>query len=179
MNEPPFSRRDHRVLVDNPWHRYCVDRYVQTDGSIGHYYFVQMAGSCATIPLFADGSTVLVRGHRYLLDRELWEFPIGGMKPGETPLDVAKKELKEEAGLSAARWTSLGKVAPYKGVSTEIGHYFLAEDLEIGEQELEPSEDLVVERMPFSDARRLLLSQDVLDGQSAVALLLYDRFRGG
>ena len=176
---PPFSRGPRRVLVDNPWHRYCLERYTHKDGSDGHYYFIEMAGSCAIIPLFEDGTTVLLRSYRYLLDRTLWEFPIGGMRPGEIPQDVAQKELKEEAGIKAKRWTPLGRVAPYKGVSTEIGHYFLAEDLVLGDQELEPSEDVVVERMPFETARQLLLAQDLWDGQSIVGLMLYDRFRQG
>jgi hypothetical protein len=54
MNERrPFQRLQREVPVDNAWHRYCRDRYVQTDGSEGVYYYVDMAGSCASIPLFS------------------------------------------------------------------------------------------------------------------------------
>jgi ADP-ribose pyrophosphatase len=172
----PFTRLSREVLVDNAWHRYCRDRYVQADGSDGTYFYVDMPGSCASIPLFDDGSTVLLRVHRYLLGRELWEFPIGGMRDGEDPLAVAQKELLEEAGLLANDWTPLGRFAPYKGVSNELCHFFLARRLQTAAQHLEPSERITPHRMELAAARRLLLEQDPGDGQSMVGLLLLERW---
>ncbi|MFT7537058.1 MAG: ADP-ribose pyrophosphatase, partial [Hyphomicrobiaceae bacterium] len=159
-----FRRLDREVLVDNAWHRYCRDRYVQRDGSEGTYYYVDMAGSCASIPVFDDGTMTLIRVHRYLLGIDLWEFPIGGMKPGDQPLDVAKAELREEAGLAAEQWTPLGHFAPYKGVSNERCHFFLARQLQEVPQELEPSEAISVHRMPIAEARDTLLGQECGDG---------------
>jgi len=172
----PFERLSREVLIENPWHRYCRDRYVQRDGSEGEYFYVDMAGSAGIVPLFADGTTQLVQVRRYLLGGWVWEFPIGGMNPGENALDVAKKELAEETGLRAGTWTSLGRFAPYKGVSNDITWFFLAQDLVQGEQDLEASEDIRVERMPMAEARERLLSQDILDGQSISGLVLLDRF---
>ncbi len=178
MTEPPFSRLSREVLVDNPWHRYCRDRYVQNDGSEGTYYYVDMPGSCAVIPVFDDGTTVLVQVHRYLLGRDLFEFPIGGMRDGEQPLEVARKELHEEAGLVAGHWTPLGAFAPYKGVSNELCHFFLARQLRQVEQDLEPSERITVHRLPFVEARARLLDQEIGDGQSMAGLLLLERWLG-
>jgi 8-oxo-dGTP pyrophosphatase MutT (NUDIX family) len=172
----PFTRIDREVLVDNAWHRYCRDRYVQRDGSEGTYYYVDMPGSCASIPVFDDGTMILIHVRRYLLGLDLWEFPIGGMKPQESPLAVAQSELREEAGLVANDWTPLGHFAPYKGVSNERCHFFLARDLCQVEQELEPSEDISVHRMPIAEARRTLLGQECGDGQSMAGLLLLDRW---
>jgi 8-oxo-dGTP pyrophosphatase MutT (NUDIX family) len=172
----PFQRLSREILVDNPWHRYCKDRYTQADGSEGVYYYVDMPGSCGSIPVFADGSTVLLRVHRYLLGADFWEFPIGGMKAGEQPLGVAQKELLEEAGLQAAQWTPLGRFAPYKGVSNEICHYWLARDLTELQQQLEPSEQISVHRMPLAEARRRLIDQECSDGQSLSGLVLLDRW---
>lgn len=172
----PFARLSREVLVANPWHRYCRDRYVQADGSEGQYFYVDMAGSSATIPVFADGSTVLVHVHRYLLGCDLWEFPIGGMAPGEDPLAVAKKELAEEAGLAAGEWTKLGAFAPYKGVSNEVTHFFLARDLVERAQHLEASERITVHRLPLAEARRVLVGQPLGDGQSMAGLLLLERW---
>ncbi len=172
----PFSRLSREVLVDNPWHRYCRDRYVQADGSEGTYYYIDMPGSSAAIPVFDDGSTMLVRVHRYLLATDLWEFPIGGMRPGEQAQLVAQKELHEEAGVVASEWTPLGRFAPYKGVSNEVCHVFLARGLRIEQQDLEPSERITAHRMPFLDARRLLMEQELGDGQSMVGLMLLDRW---
>ena len=172
----PFTRLDREVVVDNPWHRYCHDRYVLADGSVGDYWYVDMAGSCAVIPWFEDGSTVLIEVERYLLGRKLWEFPIGGMRPGEQPLPVAQRELLEETGMTASRWDALGHFAPYKGASNELCHFFVARDLTVGEQRLEASERITVHRFPFAEARRRLVDQECGDGQSMAGLLLFERW---
>lgn len=175
----PFTRISRQVLVENRWHRYCRDTYVRRDGTEGEYFYVDMPGSCGTVPLFDDGSTVLLRARRYLLGCELWEFPIGGMRPGEEPLAVAKHELEEEAGLTAGRWTELGQFAPYKGVSNEVCHFFLAQDLTWTAQKLEAEEDITVHQVSLTEARRLLLAQPLGDGQSMVGLMLFEALRAG
>ena len=172
----PFRRLSREVLVDNPWHRYCLDRYVQADASEGAYYYVAMPGSSAVIPVYADGTTAVLRQHRYLLGGDLWEFPIGGMRPGDDALTVAQEELRQEAGLTAGRWTALGAFAPYKGVSNERCHVFLARDLAAVAQELEPSEAITVHRLPLAEARRRVVDQECGDGQSLAALALLDRW---
>ncbi|MCA8974990.1 MAG: NUDIX hydrolase [Planctomycetes bacterium] len=172
----PFRRLDGEVLVSNPWHRYCRDRYIQADGSEGVYYYVDMAGSCGVIPVFDDGSTMLLSVRRYLLGVDLWEFPIGGMKPGEEPFEVAARELHEEAGLAAADWAELGYFAPYKGVSNERCWFFLARGITQLRQQLEPSERIVTHRLPFAEARRRLVEQECGDGQSLAGLMLLERW---
>ncbi|HHI78354.1 MAG TPA: NUDIX hydrolase [Planctomycetes bacterium] len=176
-----FRRIHSEILVENEWHRYRRDRYLLRNGEEGEYYYIDMAGSCGIIPLFEDGSTLLLRVERYLLGRFLYEFPIGGMCPGEAPLEVARKELREEAGLLADDWTALGSFAPYKGASNEICHFFLARGLEERGQELESCENIKALRMPLAHARCLLLEQELPDGQSLAGLMLLDRWqaRGG
>ena len=178
----PFQRLGRRVLTENRWHRYCHDRYTQRDGSEGDYYYVDIAGSSAIVPVLEDGRVVVIRQRRYLLGVDLWEFPIGGIADGENALDVAKKELAEESGYRAASWTALGRFAPYKGVSNELCHVFLATELTRGEQQLEITEDIEVHVMELEEAReRMLASLDDVrglgDGQSLSALAYYDRYR--
>ena len=57
------------VLVENKWHRYCRDRFRQTDGSEGEYYHIDMTGACGTIPLFEDGTIRPVMDETFPLDR--------------------------------------------------------------------------------------------------------------
>ena len=173
---PAFERLSRRVLVENKWHRYCLDRYTQTDGSVGSYFYIDMYGACGIIPLYADGTTALVRVHRYLLGRDLWEFPIGGVDADETPQQAAAKELRQEAGLLADEWHELGKFAPYKGVSNETTWFFLARGLTTTPRELEPSEGITVHRVPLEEARARICEQELGDGQSMVGLMLLDRF---
>ena len=149
---------------------------MQRDGSEGTYYYIDMLGSSAAIPVFADGTMMLVRVRRYLLGIDLWEFPIGGIKVGQDPLVAAQAELREEAGLVADQWTALGQFAPYKGVSNERCHFFLARQLHEVPQELEASEAISVHRMQIAEARCTLLGQECGDGQSMAGLLLLDRW---
>lgn len=179
MSKPkPFTQLSHEVLVDNPWHRYCKDRYVRRDRTEGEYYYIDMPGAVGIIPVFENGDVLVCRQYRYLLGAWLWEFPIGGMEKGGDPLDTARRELREETGYAAERFTMLGSFAPYKGVSNERTHIFLAEGLtEVG-QELEPEEQILVSRMSYAEARDLLLDQELGDGQSWGGLLLYERHLG-
>ena len=83
---------------------------------------------------------------------------------------------REEAGLVAARYDAIGTFAPYKGVSNERCHYFLARELTAVPQSLEPEESLTVHRMPLAEAREVLIGQELADGQSLCGLMLLDRF---
>ena len=174
----PFTRLSRRVLVESSWHRYCQDRYVRADGSEGAYYYVDMPGSCGIVPLWEDGTTVLLRTWRYLLGGWIWEFPIGGMEAGDDPRSAAERELEEETGLRARTWHELGEFAPYKGVSNELCRFFLARDLEQAQAHPEPEEAITVHRMTLDEARVRLLANQPLDGQSLCGLLLLERFLG-
>ena len=170
-----FRRLSREVLVDNPWHRYCLDRYTQADGSEGRYYYVDMPGSCGIVPLFADGSTLLVRVYRYLLGSWLWEFPIGheGRRGScrRCPQGAARGDRLRGAGDAAHR-----QLLAVQGVSNERCHFFLARGLEEVGQDLEASERIEVHRMPWDEARERLLAQELGDGQSMSGLLLYERW---
>lgn len=171
-----FERIAREVIVDNAWHRYCVDRYRLPGGAEGRYYYIDMPGSCGIIPIFDDGSTLLVKVMRYLLGFSLWEFPIGGMKDGQERVACAHAELREEAGYVAKHLELLGSFAPYKGVSNEICHFFLARDLTHVGQTLDPSEEISVRRLSLEDAEEILMGQDILDGQSISGLMLLKRY---
>ena len=78
-----FERLASEVLVANPWHSYRHDAYTLADGRRGDYYYVDVPGSAGIVPLFDDGTTVLLEVYRYLLGTYLWELPIGGTRRGE------------------------------------------------------------------------------------------------
>ena len=176
-SKPPFARLSREILVANAWHRYCRDEYVQTDGSTGEYFYIDMIGACAIVPQFANGDLLLIECERYLLGKTLWEFPIGGIEPGDSPLAAAQKELQQESGYTANDWVRLGGFAPYKGVSNEITHVFLARDLEPCGQDLEPSESIRVHRLPPEEAERRIYGQELPDGQTMAAWTLWQRDR--
>lgn len=173
---PPFTRLRSDVLVDNPWHRYRKDRYTRADGSEGDYFHVDIAGSAGCIPLLSDGRVVLARVRRYLVSATLLEFPIGGMKPGEDPVVVAQREAAEETGWRPRRMTPLARFVPYKGVSNEVCHFYLGEDLESVGQDLEVSEAIEPVLVPCREVRARLLAEPLGDGQSIAPWMYFEHY---
>lgn len=135
--------------------------------------WIEHPGATAVVPLFDDGSTVLIRQYRYAPGREFLEVPAGKMdKPGEDPEAVGRRELLEEVELEAETWTYLGKTFPCIGYSDEVIHLFLAEDLTEGDGYTEDDEFVVPVRMPFEEAVGKARSGEILDAKSCVAILL-------
>ena len=143
------------------------------DGGTSVREWIEHPGASAVVPVFDDGTVILLRQFRYPPRREFLEVPAGKFDdPGESPLDLAKRELMEEAGVAAERWTALGRTFPGIGYSDEVIHLFLAEELTEGEAGSDDDEFVEPVRMPLADAVSMARQGDILDGKSCVALLL-------
>ncbi|HVE51464.1 MAG TPA: NUDIX hydrolase [Casimicrobiaceae bacterium] len=105
------------------------DRVRLPDGRESIREYVVHPGAALVVPRLADGRVVVVRQFRYPVNAVFIEFPAGKLDPGESALDTAQRELREEAGYTASHWTSLGVIHPVVAYSTEAIALFLAEDL--------------------------------------------------
>ena len=112
---------------------------------------VEHPGAVVIIALDDEGEVALVRQYRHAIRRFLLELPAGGLEPGEEPLAAAQRELREEVGLEATRWTSLGSFFSSPGFANEILHVFLAEDLRPAHAEPDEDEDMAVVRRKAAD----------------------------
>jgi 8-oxo-dGTP pyrophosphatase MutT (NUDIX family) len=177
----PWRCLGSRPVYENAWIRVREDRVVRPDGQPGIYGVVEMKGrAVAVVPLTADGDTFLVGQYRYTLGQYSWEVPEGAGAPDESPLVEAQRELREETGIRAARWTYLGEVHLSNSVTDETGCAFLAEELSFGEAEPDGTEQLRLRRLPFEDAYRMALSGEISDALSVVALArAHDLLRSG
>ena len=143
------------------------------DGGTSGREWIDHPGAAAVVPLFADGSTMLIRQFRYGPRREFLEVPAGKLdRPDEPPEALAARELEEEVGLLAETLTSLGTTYPCIGYSNEVIHLFLAEGLSEGEEGSDDDEFLEPVRMPLAEAVRMARAGEILDSKSCVALLL-------
>jgi ADP-ribose pyrophosphatase len=128
-------------------------------------------GAAAAVPLEDDGTVVLLRQWRHAAGGWLWEVPAGKLdRPGESPLECARRELAEEAGLSAGRWHKLGSILTTPGFCDEIIHLYLARDLAAAEQSLERDEVIEVHRMALADALARIPTEEIRDAKSVAAL---------
>lgn len=124
-------------------------------------------------------NTWLVGQWRYPLNEWSWEMPEGGGPLGTDPLDAAKRELKEETGLTANRWTLIQRTHLSNSVSDEEGFIFLAEDLQEGLHEREDTEaDMRVKKIKFTDALQMVLDGRITDSLTVMAFLKVACMRG-
>ena len=135
--------------------------------------WVAHPGAAAVLPLFADGSVLLVKQYRYPLGAITLEIPAGKLDaPDEDPLDCAKRELSEETGYSAKSYEKLTTLATTVGFSNEKIHIYMAKDLEAGKQHTDADEFINVVKMPLSEAVALVENGEIIDAKSMVALLM-------
>jgi 8-oxo-dGTP pyrophosphatase MutT (NUDIX family) len=127
--------------------------------------------SAFVVPYFENGDTMLVRQWRHAWDESSWEVPAGTFEHGEEPLECARRELAEEAGLVAARYTSLG-VAHGAAFLTGRAHMFLAESITESDRSPEKYEqDMEVLRLPLKEALEAALSSEITHAGSVTALI--------
>lgn len=156
----------------NPWIRVREDQVINPKGGAGIYGVVSMKNKAiGIIPLDAEGNTWLVGQYRYPLNEYSWEIPMGG---GPVELDVlesAQRELREETGLLAARWTRIARLHTSNSVTDEEGFVFLAEDLTQTDWEPEETEDLRLWKLPLAQAVALAMRDEITDAISVAGLL--------
>ena len=154
-----------------------VDRSIAPDGRAIIRDLIFHPGAVVILPVLDDENVVLLRNFRFVLDETLWELPAGTVEPNEPLEACARRELAEETGYAAERWTSLGYLYASPGVLDEKLHLFVAEWLTPGAMDLEPDERIEPQIVPFADAIAMCLDGTIRDAKTITALLLWDRLR--
>ena len=147
------------------------DEVLLPDGRPGIRELVHSHGGVVILPVDEQGNVTLVHQFRYAQDRVLLEAVAGKLEPGEEPLPAAKRELREETGFTADRWTDLGWICTSPGFLTERLYLYLAEGLHPGEQQLDPGEFLHCETMPLKELGRRIAEGLVEDGKTLAIYL--------
>jgi len=124
-----------------------------------------------------DPDIILERQYRHAAGQFLLELPAGRVEPGEATLAAAKREMIEETGYRAKRWTLLTKYFASPGFLGEWMQIYLARDIRSGVAEPEADEQIDVIRMPLSEALALASANKIHDGKTLIGLMLYDRLR--
>ena len=128
-------------------------------------------GAVAVVPLDRDGCVYMEKQYRYPMEHVIDEIPAGKMDPGENPDEAARRELAEETGLRAGKWTYLGLFYPSPAILGEKIHLYLAEELEEGDTDPDEDEFLEVERVPFDEMVRRVTAGEIPDGKTQCAIL--------
>lgn len=171
-NDNPWTVLRTRPVYDNPWINVVEHDVLAPTGKPGIYGVVH-AKHLATgvVALDHEGDIVLVGQFRFPLNAYSWEIPEGGGVPGETPMDAIKRELQEETGLFARDWVHLQTLHLSNSVTDEVAEAFLAWNLEEGMADPDGTEELVVRRVPFSEAYQMVMDGEITDAVSVAAIL--------
>ncbi len=139
------------------------------------YQIILHPGGVAVLPFHDDGTVTLIRQLRPAVGEFLLELPAGRLSPEEEPEACGRRELREETGLSAGQFHSLGFIYPTPGICDERIYLYLATCLTQGESEQEPYEDIETIRLPFAQALYLAESGEISDSKTVAALFRASR----
>ena len=172
MPRNPWKTLSSRIAYENAWIRVREDQVIRPDGGPGIYGVIEIRPSIGVVAIDERDRVVLVGQWRYSVSRYSWEVPRGGSHPGERDmLEVAKRELAEEAGVRAANWQELGPVDVCNGVANDVQTLFLATGLTQTNMQLDPEEDITVEWHPFEEAVLMVMDGRITEVCSVAAIL--------
>ena len=161
-----YQKISEEIVHQNPWWIYKHDIYKCQDKN-QDYFYGESNGGVAVVPVLDDGRIIMVRQYRYLRDRYSIEFVGGGMRAGETPMQSAARELKEETGFESTNFSKLYEFEPCRGILKDTIHVFLAN--EISHQETPDHfemEDIEIIYRRQSEINQMIRNGEIWDGET-------------
>lgn len=172
----PWTTLSTELKYENAWLKVTESAVLNPNGNPGIYGVVHFKNiAIGIIPLDETYHTWIVGQFRYTLNEYSWEIPEGGGKPTVENLLSAQRELLEETGITAKRWTEVMKIHTSNSVTDEVGYAFVAQELSFGESMPEDTEDLSVQKLPFSELVEMVMRGEITDAFSVAAILKVDK----
>jgi len=153
------------------------DRVSLPDGQEAVREYLTHPGAVAILAILDDGRILLERQYRYPIAKVCMEIPAGKLDPNEDPLVCAQRELEEETGYSARRWSYIRRIHPVISYSTEFIDIYLAEGLQAGKSRLDEEEFLDVFAAPLDEILAWVEQGVITDVKTTIAIYWLDRYR--
>jgi len=138
---------------------------------------IQHSGSAVVMPVDDQGRILLVRQYRLPAAAYLWEIPAGRMDEGETPLQAAKRELREETGYTARQWKKLFSLYMSPGFLAEKMNIFVATSLKAGPTEFMEDERIETKWFASAEVDAMIQAAKIIDGKTIAAFLAWQRYQ--
>ncbi len=152
-----------------------VDNVEYESGNRSIREVAEHPGGAVIFAIFPDDKVILIKQHRYPIDKFIYELPAGKLNTNEDPLDCAKRELEEETGYLANDWKKLTAIYTSPGFCTEQLHIFMAQDLFPAKngRNLEEGElTMTVEILPLQKIVELIENQEIVDGKTICGIMI-------
>jgi len=147
------------------------DSVVLPRGTETVYEYVEIKSGSSTLAIEDNGDVWLVREWKYAIGRPSLEVVSGGIEPGETPADAARRELREEIGMEARELIPLGHVDPFTTMLSCPNYLFVARGLTPVDRNPEEAEIMEIVRTPLAEAARMVMDGEITHGSSCVVIL--------
>jgi ADP-ribose pyrophosphatase len=184
-----MSDQQEPLELRGPWRTLSIEeRYATPWISVSHHEVIDPSGgrgiygvihfknvAVGIIPLDADLNTWIVGQYRYPIKAYSWEIPEGGGRRDVPPIDSAKRELREEVGIDAARWTEVLRMDLSNSASDEEAIIFVAQELSFHAPEPEATEELAIRKIPFNELFQAVMRGDMRDSLTVAAVLKVQR----
>jgi ADP-ribose pyrophosphatase len=175
----PWQIVSRQEVYRDPWVELDRDEVIRPDGAPGTHVVVRLKPGVTVLPLDEEGIVYLTEEFHYGVGRTTIEAVSGGMDAREDPFAAAIRELQEELGIAAERWTDLGVCDPFTSVVVSPTRLFLARGLTFGMRAPEGTELINRQAVPFAEAVHMALDGRISHAPSALAILKAEHYLRG
>lgn len=167
----PWTIESSRDVYSDPWIVVRRDEVTRPDGAPGSYATVQLKSGVCVIAIDGQQNLQLTREFHYAVGRDTIEGVSGGIEDGESAIEAAHRELAEEIGFTARRWTHLGKIDPFTAAIYSTVDLYLAQELSPCETAPEGTELISCVSLPLDQAVQAVRDSDITHAPTCVAIL--------
>jgi ADP-ribose pyrophosphatase len=179
MPPKPWKTLSSRPIYENPWTRVREDIAEMPNGKTTIYGVIESGECVGVLPFIDDRHVVLVRQYRYVFgENDRWEMPTGGVEAGESLLEAAHRELREEIGYDASQLKEMSTYYTSKSVMYEIAHLYIGSHLSQIEAIPDETEFLEIEIFSFDKVLEMVLQSEIRDSMTVLAVLYAARQLG-
>jgi rSAM/selenodomain-associated transferase 1 len=178
LDPPVLQLGASRLVIGSPWRAVIEDQLVRGEGRVSSYTYLAVPRAVFVVPVTDEGEVLLVRQYRHPVRDWTLEVPAGSVEDGESPLKAAERELAEEVGGRARDWRHLTTFYSSSAHLSLRSDAFLATGVQLGTPQPGEDEDVVVVSLPVEEALARARNGELLEGQTALALLLSAPYLG-